>query len=439
MTSRPTTRRARQVVALAVTGVLAAATAIAVAPAASAATPDGGASYVLVSRKSGKVVDVKGASTSDGAAAVTATRTDAASQQWSFVSVGSGWYELHNRASGKVLGVASASTSDGAALVQQTDQSSTAQQFSIAAQSDYVRLVNRGSGKAVSIAGASTSAGAAVVQLTDGKSYHQQWELVKVGATGTPAPTTSSTPRPTTSATPKPTTQPTSTPGSFPAWPTAKGEKKVSSTITVTGTLDGGMVRHYGISAGGQSESQPPMFKLENGAVLKNVILGTGAGDGVHCTGTCTLENVWWEDVEEDAATFKGTASSQVMTVNGGGARSASDKVFQHNGPGTFVITNFQVSSFGKLYRSCGNCSKQYARTVVVDNVQVTAPGKSLVGINPNLGDKATITDVTIIGDSSKKISICDAYKGVTSGEPSKTGSGPSAACGYSTSSITYK
>ena len=91
------------------------------------------------------------------------------------------------------------------------------------------------------------------------------------------------------------------------------------------------------------------------------------------------------------------------MTVNGGGARSASDKVFQHNGPGKFVIKNFQVSDFGKLYRSCGNCSKQYARTVVIDNIKVTAPGKSLVGINSNLGDKATITNVTIYNDSSQQ------------------------------------
>jgi len=143
--------------------------------------------------------------------------------------------------------------------------------------------------------------------------------------------------------------------------------------------------------------------------------------------------------VGEDAATLKGSSTSQVMTINGGGAKGASDKVFQHNGPGKFVIKNFQVTNFGKLYRSCGNCSTQYARTVVIDNIKVTAPGKSLVGINSNLGDKATLTNVQIYGDSSRNISICDEYKGVTSGEPTKIGSGPSAACGYSSSSITYK
>jgi hypothetical protein len=143
----------------------------------------------------------------------------------------------------------------------------------------------------------------------------------------------------------------------------------------------------------------------------------------VHCIGTCTLINVWWQDVGEDAATFKGTSASQTMTIDGGGARGASDKVFQHNGPGTMVIRNFQVRDFGKLYRSCGNCSTQYTRHVVVSNVRVTAPGgKALVGINANYGDTATLSGITVVNDPT--IAICDKYKGVTSGEPPKTGTG---------------
>ena len=48
----------------------------------------------------------------------------------------------------------------------------------------------------------------------------------------------------------------------------------------------------------------------------RNCLLGTDDGrgpaaDGVHCKGSCTLRNVWWQDVGEDAATFKGTAASQ--------------------------------------------------------------------------------------------------------------------------------
>ncbi|MET9632796.1 pectate lyase [Lentzea sp. NPDC006480] len=227
-------------------------------------------------------------------------------------------------------------------------------------------------------------------------------------------------------------------------FPTPTGAKPVSATIKVpSGTYDGGMKRFYGtgsLGSGGQNEDQDPIFQLADGASLKNVVLGAPAADGVHCLGTCTLTNVWWEDVGEDAATFKGKSSSQTMTINGGGARKAADKVFQHNGPGTMIIRNFQVDDFGKLYRSCGNCKTQYKRNVVLENITAFSPGKALVGINTNYGDTARFSKITIVGDSSRKISVCDKYKGVTSGEPTKIGSGPdSTNCLYKTSDVTYR
>jgi hypothetical protein len=227
------------------------------------------------------------------------------------------------------------------------------------------------------------------------------------------------------------------------AWPTATGTETLTATKAVSGTLDGQLRRYVGGGAlgdGGQDESQDPLFRLSDGAVLENVIIGSPAADGVHCAGTCTLRNVWWEDVGEDAATLKGSSATQVMTVQGGGARHASDKVFQHNGPGTFVIDGFQVSDFGKLYRSCGNCSSQYRRTVRVTDVTVTAPGKTLVGINTNYGDTATLSGITVVGDSSRKIKICERFQGNDSGdEPTSQGSGPGDGCGYTPSEIVYR
>ncbi|GAA2451890.1 pectate lyase [Streptomyces macrosporus] len=236
----------------------------------------------------------------------------------------------------------------------------------------------------------------------------------------------------------------TSSAGAAVTWPTAKGTEAVSSTIEVSGTYDGGMKRFHGsgeLGGDGQDEGQDPIFKLEDGAVLKNVVLGAPAADGVHCAGSCTLQNVWWEDVGEDAATFKGTSSSATYTVTGGGARKADDKVFQFNGAGTLKVSNFDVSDFGKLVRACGNCSKQYTRHVVVEGVTVTAPGKSLVGVNGNYGDTATLRKVTIVGDPKKRITPCETYKGNSSGkEPTKVGSGPDGKhCLYSESDITYK
>ncbi|OAA25454.1 Pectate lyase [Frankia sp. EI5c] len=255
-------------------------------------------------------------------------------------------------------------------------------------------------------------------------------------STGATTPTTTS---PTTS--PPASTSPPGSTGSLPSWPQAKGDVRVSSTISISGTFDGGLKRYSGVSDGGQDEGQDPIFSVADGGVIQNVVIGSPAADGIHCKGTCTLRNVWWEDVGEDAATFKGTSASQTMTIDGGGARAAADKVFQHNGPGTMIIQNFQVRDFGKLYRSCGNCSSQHRRAVIVRNVVVTAPGKALVGINTNYGDTATLSGITVVGDSSRKISICDRYTGNSKGsEPTKTGSGADGTyCRYSTSDITYK
>ncbi|MFI2103572.1 pectate lyase [Isoptericola sp. NPDC019693] len=416
MTRGTRRRRLRGVVAALAAATIAAVTAlVGTAVPAAAASVDTNAWYVLLNRQSGKAMEVANWSVADGEVVQQWDRNDGAWQQWRFLDSGDGYYRLQNKNSGKVLDLWEWSLSDGAGFRQFADLDAANQQFRLVnSEGGRVRLLNRHSGKAVTVTDRSTANGATVTQLANANQYNQQWELVKVGSGTTP-------------------------PGSFPAWPSANGEQKVSDTIEVSGTRDGGMTRYHGISSGDQDEDQPPMFELAPGAVLKNVILGSGAGDGIHCTGTCTLQNVWWEDVGEDAATLKGSSSSQVMTVDGGGARSASDKVFQHNGPGRFVIKNFQVSDFGKLYRSCGNCSTQHARTVVVENVQITAPGKSLVGINSNLGDRATLSGVTIIGDSSRKIVVCEEYRGVTSGEPDKVDDGPSAACGYSTSDVTYR
>ncbi|MFC7931797.1 pectate lyase [Streptomyces cinereoruber] len=228
------------------------------------------------------------------------------------------------------------------------------------------------------------------------------------------------------------------------AWPQARGSAPVASTIEVSGTYDGRLKRFHGTGAlgsDGQDESQKPVFVLEDGAVLKNVILGTPAADGVHCLGSCTLQNVWWENVGEDAATFKGTSAKSVYTVYGGGAKGASDKVFQFNGAGKLVVTKFQVSDFGKLVRSCGNCKKQYARTIILNDIDVTAPGKSIVGVNANYGDTAALRNIRIHGDAKKKIEPCTRFTGNSTGkEPKAIGTGPDGTtCRYSAGDLSHR
>lgn len=207
-------------------------------------------------------------------------------------------------------------------------------------------------------------------------------------------------------------------------WPSAGETVELTATLEVSGTFDGGLKRYVGagdLGGDGQDEDLPPLMQLADGAVLQNVVLGKPASDGIHCSGSCTLRNVWWEDVGEDAATLEGDDPQQVMLVDCAGARQASDKVFQHNGPGTVELRRVYVEDFGKLYRSCGNCSSQYQRHVVLVDVHASQ-GDVLVGINETYGDTADFTRVT----ADEDITVCSLYEANDTGdEPEEISSGP--------------
>ena len=162
------------------------------ATAATAASVDTTAWYVLVNRNSGKALDVYNLSTADGAPIKQWTRNDGNQQQWQFVDVGNGYYKVKSRLSGKVLDVTAKSTADGAIIEQWADNGGTNQQFSIQDVDGYIQLIARNSGKAVEVSGASTADGGNVVQYSDWNGTNQQWQLAKVGSgsTTTTPPTT---------------------------------------------------------------------------------------------------------------------------------------------------------------------------------------------------------------------------------------------------------
>jgi endo-1,4-beta-xylanase len=142
--------------------------------------------YVLVNRNSGRVVDVYGRATNDGARIAQWTRNDGSNQQWQFVDSGNGYYRLKSRLSGKVLDVYNFSTANSASVVQWSDLNGTNQQWRLADSSDgYVRFINRNSNKALEVQGAATTDGANVVQYDDWGGANQQWQLVRVDG-GTP-------------------------------------------------------------------------------------------------------------------------------------------------------------------------------------------------------------------------------------------------------------
>ncbi|KAL5393920.1 hypothetical protein PMIN02_005477 [Paraphaeosphaeria minitans] len=173
--------------------------------------------------------------------------------------------------------------------------------------------------------------------------------------------------------------------------PKSKGSVTYKKAQSISGTFDGGYKTYgRGAKCTGQAEGgdADAVFILENGATLKNAIIGADQIEGVHCKGVCTIENVWWSKVCEDALSLKGDGNA---LVKGGGAQGADDKVIQHNGKGTVTIDGFTVMDFGKLYRACGNCKNSVSRSVIIKNAKAYN-GKLLAGINPNFGGTATIS-----------------------------------------------
>ena len=158
----------------------------------------------------------------------------------------------------------------------------------------------------------------------------------------------------------------------------------VNATIIVRAgqTYDGQNKRFRAGAAlgdGSQSESQQPVFRVEDGGTLKNVVLGSPAADGVHTYGDVTLTNIVWEDIGEDALTIKAEGT---VVLNGGSARNGDDKVFQVNAASTFRISNFTATNAGKFLRQNGTTT--FEVKVFIDRCDISNMDEAIVRVDPN-------------------------------------------------------
>jgi pectate lyase C len=136
---------------------------------------------------------------------------------------------------------------------------------------------------------------------------------------------------------------------------TSQGSVTVTATIRVTAnTYDGGC-RTYNptsdLGTGDDDEGQDPAFRVENGATLRNAILGNNGVDGVHFYNGGRLENFRWTNVGEDAFTIK---SSGTVNITGVSGFNGSDKFAQVNAASTLNISNCVVDNMGKFLRQNG-------------------------------------------------------------------------------------
>ena len=144
--------------------------------------PDERAYYGLIDRGSGRCLDVTGASTASGAAAVQWEFTHAPSQQWRFVPVraGSEYYRIEARHSGQCLTVDKAG--ENTALVQRPFQGSAEQQWRLvpAGPLGSYQLENKSETKVAALAAADKFNGTPILAQSSNGRASQQWRLFRL-------------------------------------------------------------------------------------------------------------------------------------------------------------------------------------------------------------------------------------------------------------------
>jgi cytochrome c len=141
-----------------------------------------GKTWTLTAQHSGKLMDVSGVSTADGAQVVQWAATGGNNQKWQAVDAGSGAVYLKAVHSGKCLDVVGGSTAQGAFLQHTTCNNSNQQKFTVTATgtTGVYTVKSALSGLCLDVNGASTADGARLLQWGCHSAANQQWRFTQV-------------------------------------------------------------------------------------------------------------------------------------------------------------------------------------------------------------------------------------------------------------------
>jgi GH43 family beta-xylosidase/putative hemolysin len=140
-----------------------------------------GAAYKLVSRSANKCMGVSGGASGDGASAVLASCSSAATG-WVLDPTADGYYRLVNSGTGKSLDAVNCGTADGTRVGQWSWLGNACQQWMPVATSEgWFRLQNRNSGKVLDVANCASADGSAVDLWSGLGNTCQEWQLQPVG------------------------------------------------------------------------------------------------------------------------------------------------------------------------------------------------------------------------------------------------------------------
>lgn len=139
--------------------------------------------FVLINRKSGKMLHVVGAGTANNTEVNQYGGTGATYQHWTLTALTGVYYRIVGVHSGKALDAVG--TADGGNVQIYSYWGGNNQQWQFVSTTDgFYRIVNRGSGKVLEVAGSSLNDFGDVQQYTWNGGENQQWALAKTAYNG---------------------------------------------------------------------------------------------------------------------------------------------------------------------------------------------------------------------------------------------------------------
>lgn len=141
--------------------------------------------FQIISRFSGKAVDVDGFSQENGANIMLWDDLDGINQQWDITDLGNGYYSIVAAHSGKSMDVYDWCTEPGCEIRQWEHWGGDNQQWQIVGVGGgYYKIISRFNGLALDVYEWNPDAGADLRQWTDVGGENQQWQIVAAGSGG---------------------------------------------------------------------------------------------------------------------------------------------------------------------------------------------------------------------------------------------------------------
>lgn len=134
--------------------------------------------YKIVSRNSGKALDVYWGKQENGANILQYSYNGYENQKWYIEQKSNGYYIIKSASSGKVVEVQDWSGANGGNIRQWDYYGNPNQEWKIEAVDGYYKFVNRLSGKVLDVEARSTADNANVIQWDYSGGWNQQWSIV---------------------------------------------------------------------------------------------------------------------------------------------------------------------------------------------------------------------------------------------------------------------